>query len=64
MALFKKNPNEVNYPEGKKTFLSVIKSEGSPESLIWKVPYEDFNVNSRLIVSENEDALFWKNGVV
>jgi len=64
MPLFKKNPNEVLYPNGKKPFMSVIKNEGSPDALIWKVPYEDFNENSRLIVAEHEEAMFYKNGVI
>ncbi len=64
LAIFKKNPNEVNYPNGKKPFLSIIKNEGSPEALIWKVPYEDFNQHSKVIVDENQDVLFYKNGVI
>ncbi len=64
MAIFKKNPNEVNYPDGKKPFLSVIKNESGPTDVLWKVPYEDFNVGSKLIVGENQEALFYKNGVI
>ena len=64
MAIFKKNPNEVDYPNGKKPFMSVIKYEGSNEFVIWKVPYEDFNSHSKVIVAESMDALFYKNGVV
>jgi|GEM_PF-200376 len=64
MALFKRNPNEVDYPNGKKPFMSVIKYEGSNEFVIWKVPYEDFNSHSKVIVPESMDALFYKNGVV
>lgn len=64
MALFKKNPNEVYYPEGKKTFLSIIKNESGPTDILWKVPYEDFNEGSKLIVGENQEALFYKNGVI
>jgi len=59
-----RNKNEVTYPNGKKPFMSVIKNEGSPDALIWKVPYEDFNENSKLIVGEHEAAMFYKNGVV
>ncbi len=64
MAIFKKNPKDAAYPDGKKPFMSVIKNEGSPDALIWKVPYEDFNENSRLIVGEHEEAIFYKNGVI
>jgi membrane protease subunit (stomatin/prohibitin family) len=64
MALFKKNPNEVNYPDGKKTIISMIKNEGNPDMLIWKVPYEDFNTHSQVKVDENEEALFVNGGVV
>ncbi len=64
MALFKKNPNEINYPEGKKTFLNIIKNDSGPSDILWKVPYEDFNEGSKLIVGENQEALFYKNGVI
>lgn len=64
MALFKKNPNEALYPTGQKTFLTVVKNESAPGNLIWKVPYEDFNTGSKVIVGENEEALFIKNGEI
>lgn len=71
MAWFK-NKNESAYDNGKKTFLSVIKSDNnagsygamSADDVFWKVPFEDFNIHSKLIVGESEDALFYKNGVV
>lgn len=44
--------------------LSVIKNEGSAHALVWRCPEEDFNINSTLIVSESEEALFVKNGMV
>ena len=70
MGLFK-NSNEKAY-DNKKTFLSVIKSDNNAgaygamtaEDVFWKVPFEDFNIHSKLIVGESEDALFYKNGVV
>ncbi|MBE6522079.1 MAG: SPFH domain-containing protein [Thermoplasmata archaeon] len=70
MGLFK-NKNESAY-DNKKTFLSVIKSDNnagsygamSADDVFWKVPFEDFNIHSKLIVGESEDALFYKNGVV
>ena len=64
MALLKKNPNEALYPNGKKPFMSVIKNEGSPDALICKVEYEDFNENSKLIVGEHEEAMFYRGGVI
>jgi membrane protease subunit (stomatin/prohibitin family) len=64
MSIFKKNPNEVNYPDGKKPFLSVIKNDGPADVLCWKVPTEDFNTNSQLIVAESEEALFFKDGII
>lgn len=64
MGLFKKNPNEANYNGGKKHFVDVIKNTGGPENLIWLNGEEDFNTNSTLIVSEAEDALFYKDGVI
>ena len=64
MALFKKNSNEVLYPTGEKTFITVIKNESAPGNIIWKVPYEDFNTGSKVIVGENEEALFIKNGEI
>ncbi|MBE6730239.1 MAG: SPFH domain-containing protein [Ruminococcaceae bacterium] len=62
MALFGKNPNEVNYQGGKKHWTDVIKNTGSPDLLIWRQPEEDFNTNSTLIVMPGEQALFIKGG--
>lgn len=64
MGLFKKNPNEVNYTEGKKHFTDVIKNTGPGELLIWKQPEEDFNTNSTLIVMPGEAAIFVKGGTI
>ncbi len=64
MALFGKNPNEVNYQGGKKHWTDVIKNTGSPDLLIWRQPEEDFNTNSTLIVMPGEQALFIKGGIV
>lgn len=44
--------------------LSVIKNTGPEDAICFKVPEEDFNTNSKLIVSEYEDALFVQNGAV
>lgn len=64
MGIFKKNPNEVDYPQGKKHFTDVIKNTGSGELLIWRQPEEDFNTNSTLIVMPGEEAIFIKRGVI
>lgn len=56
-----KNPD---YPDGKKPFFSIIKCEAEPGFLFWKVPYEDFNEGSKVIVDENQELLFYKNGVI
>ena len=64
MALFKKNPNEVAYTEGKKHWADVIKNTGPGELLIWRQPEEDFNTNSTLIVMPGEEAIFINGGTV
>ncbi len=43
---------------------SVIKNDGPGNVLIWECEEEDFNNNSQLIVAENEEALFVKDGIV
>jgi len=40
----------------------VIKYEGDNSTFIWKYPGEDFNTLSQLIVHENQEAIFFKNG--
>lgn len=62
MSLFKKNPNEAAYYEGKKHFIDVIKNSGDNSFLIWRQPEEDFNTNSKLIVMPGETAIFVKGG--
>lgn len=64
MALFRKNPNEVAYTEGKKHWVDVIKNSGPCELLIWRQPEEDFNTHSTLIVMPGEEAIFIKGGTV
>lgn len=64
MALFAKNPNEVNYAGGKKHFTDVIKNTSPINTLIWLNLEEDFNTNSTLIVAESEEALFFKDGII
>lgn len=64
MALFRKNPNEAAYTDGKKHWADVIKNSGPGELLIWRQPEEDFNTNSTLIVMPGEEAIFIKGGTV
>lgn len=64
MALFRRNPNETAYTEGKKHWADVIKNSGPGGLLIWRQPEEDFNTNSTLIVMPGEEAIFIKGGTV
>lgn len=64
MAIFKKNPNEAEYYEGKKHFIDVIKNTGSGQNMIWRQPEEDFNTKSKLIVMPGEMAIFVDGGNV
>ena len=43
---------------------SVIKNDGPAGSLFWKFTGEDFRIGSQLIVAENEEALFVRDGVI
>ena len=43
-------------------FLDIIKYEGDNSTFIWKHPCEDFNTNSKLIVHESQEAVFFANG--
>lgn len=40
----------------------VIKYDGSNDVFVWKFPGEDFNTLSQLIVSESQEAVFFKDG--
>jgi membrane protease subunit (stomatin/prohibitin family) len=44
--------------------MSVIKNNAYGNMLCYKVPCEDFNVGSQLIVAEYEEALFMKDGII
>jgi len=44
--------------------MNVIKNNAMGNMLCYKVPYEDFNVGSQLIVAEYEEALFMKDGLI
>lgn len=47
-----------------KPIMNVIKNESMGNMLCFKVPCEDFNNGSQLIVAEYEEALFMKDGMV
>ena len=44
------------------TGISIIKYEGSNDIFVWKHPLEDFNIGSRLIVHESQEAIFLMGG--
>lgn len=46
----------------RKHLINVIKFEGEESTLVWKHPVEDFNMGSQLIVHENEEAIFCRDG--
>lgn len=42
--------------------VNIIKYEGDNTTFVWKHPKSDFNTMSQLIVHENQEAVFFKNG--
>lgn len=46
------------------TILSTLKNDESGRFLVWKLPEEDFNDKSVLIVNPGEEAVFVNNGVI
>lgn len=42
--------------------VNVIKYDGDNTTFVWKHPKSDFNTMSQLIVHENQEAVFFKNG--
>jgi len=42
--------------------VKVIKYEGDNKTFVWKYPKSDFNALSQLIVHENQEVIFFKNG--
>ena len=42
--------------------INIIKYEGDNNTFVWKHPKTDFNTKSQLIVHENQEAVFFKNG--
>lgn len=48
--------------KNQENIISVIKYEGDNEAFIWKHPVEDFMYGAQLIVHENQEAIFFKDG--
>lgn len=46
----------------KEGLISIIKYEGDNNTFVWKHPIEDFNTGSQLIVHENQEAIFYRDG--
>ncbi len=46
----------------KMKIFDIIKFEGNNDVFVWKFPGEDFNTLSQLIVSESQEAVFYKDG--
>ena len=63
MSLFR-NKNEQAYVGGKKHWTDVLKNSGPANALLWRLPEEDFNTNSTLIVMPGEEAIFVNGGVI
>ena len=53
---------ELKKKEMRKDFISEIRFRGNNNMLVWKSPVEDFNLGSRLIVGESQEAIFFSNG--
>lgn len=60
--MFRKDPNLVAYNKGRRPITSVIKNTGPAEALIFRLPEEDFNTNSTLVVMPGEEAIFIDQG--
>ena len=61
MSIFNKKAGNSNRSH---TILSTLKNNESGRFLVWKLPEEDFNDKSVLIVSPGEEAIFVNNGVI
>lgn len=46
------------------SLVDIIKYDGDNEALVWKHPAEDFKLGTQLIVRENQEAVFFKDGGV
>lgn len=45
-----------------KAMFEVIKYDGDNSNLVYKYPVEDFNTNSRLVVQQSQEAIFYYQG--
>lgn len=52
----------IRKAEREKGIASVVKYEGSNDTLVFKHPIEDFNLGSQLIVHASQEALFFRDG--
>lgn len=59
MSIFDK---KIHNSRRSHTILSTLKNNGSGKYLVWKLPEEDFNDKSVLIVNPGEEAVFVDNG--
>lgn len=64
MGLFHKNPSEANFAGGSKNVMESIQREHDTGTLIYLDPRSDFNTNSVITVTPNEQAIFIKNGEI
>lgn len=61
MSIFNKQSENSNRSH---TILSTLKNTESGKFLVWKLPEEDFNDKSVLIVNPGEEAIFINNGII
>lgn len=61
MSIFNKKSGESKKSH---TILSTLKNDESGRFLVWKLPEEDFNDKSVLIVNPGEEAIFVNNGYI
>lgn len=60
MALFGRSKASAH----KHSIIEVIEYTGPNDVLVWKVPNEDFNTNTQLIVGPAQEAIFVKGGMI
>jgi membrane protease subunit (stomatin/prohibitin family) len=61
MSIFDKKSSDSRKSH---TILSTLKNNESGQFLVWKLPEEDFNDKSVLIVNPGEEAIFVNNGII
>ena len=64
MPLFQRNPNETAYAGGKKHITDVLKNRAPENALLYRIPEEDFNTGSTLVVMPGEEAVFIHRGAI